>query len=234
MSVVHADAAQVGVGWLASAGPALVWLIVLSFVFLECAVIVGLFLPGDSLLFAAGIVLAKHGAEGNAWLLSAVALIVAIVGNQVGYAIGRKTGTRYIARRGGKVLSRENLEKARDFLDRRGFLAIIAARWIPWVRTLAPMIAGAARMDTRRFLVATSVGAVLWVPTLVLLGYYAAGLLTVVPWLQTVAVWASIVFLVLGTAYGIWRYRQEIRQPIDEEYTEGDRPMVVVNPPRGS
>lgn len=218
--MVHAEAAGVGVGWLAGAGPALVWLIVLSFVFLECAVIVGLFLPGDSLLFVAGVVLANHDAELSAWLLSGVALVVAVVGNQVGYAIGRKTGTKFIARRGGKVLSKENLDKARDFLDRRGFFAIVAARWIPWVRTLAPLIAGAARMDSRRFMLATTAGAVLWVPTLVLLGYYAAGLLTAVPWLQTAAVWASVAFLIGGTAYGIWRYRQEIRQPIEEDYEQ--------------
>ncbi len=209
-----------GVGWLATAGPALVWLIVLSFVFLECAVIIGLFLPGDSLLFAAGVVLAHHDAEVSAWALSGVALIVAIVGNQVGYALGKKAGTKFIARRGGKVLNRENLEKARDFLDRRGFVAIIAARWIPWVRTLAPLIAGAARMDSRRFMLATSVGALLWVPTLVLFGYYAAGLLTAVPWAQTVVVWGSVAFLVIGTIYGIWRYRQEIRRPLEQEYSE--------------
>lgn len=229
MSVVYAEAAEVGVGWLENAGPALVWVIVLSFVFLECAVIVGLFLPGDSLLFAAGVVLANHDAEGNAWLLSGVALIIAVVGNQVGYAIGRKSGTKFIARRGGKVLNRENLDKARDFLDRRGFLAIVAARWIPWVRTFAPLVAGAARMDSRRFLVATAVGALLWVPTLLLLGFYGAGLLSALPWVQDVLLWGSVAFLVGGTAYGYWRYRLEMRQPLDldDEVPATVEPTVV-------
>src|SRR2546423_15245116 len=104
----------------------LVWVIVLSFVFVECALIVGLFLPGDSLLFAAGVVLASHGAHFNAWALSAAALVVAVVGNQVGYYIGRHTGTRFVARSGGKVLSREHLDRARNFLDRKGFLAVVA------------------------------------------------------------------------------------------------------------
>lgn len=214
--MVFADAAEVGVGWLSNAGPALVWVIVLSFVFLECAVIIGLFLPGDSLLFAAGVVLATHDAEISAWALSGVALLVAIVGNQVGYAIGRKSGTKFIARRNGKVLNREKLDKARDFLDRRGFVAIIAARWIPWVRTLAPLVAGAAQMDRRRFLAATALGGLLWVPTLVLLGFYGAGLLDEVPWMQDALLWGSVAFLVIGTAYGIWRYRQETQQPLDE------------------
>ncbi|NKQ55883.1 DedA family protein [Amycolatopsis sp. K13G38] len=215
MSAVYAAPEGLGVGWLDTAGPLLVWVIVLSFVFVECALIIGLFLPGDSLLFAAGVVLAGHGADANAWLLSIAALVVAVVGNQVGYYIGRHTGTKFIARRGGRVLNRGNLDRAREFLDRKGFFAVVAARWIPWVRTLAPLIAGAARMDPRRFLTATALGGVLWVPTLVLLGYYGAGLLDVIPWVKSVVMWLSIAFFVGGTAFGIVRYRQEMRRPVD-------------------
>ncbi|MTD57669.1 DedA family protein [Amycolatopsis pithecellobii] len=216
MSIDYAASSGLGVSWLDTAGPVLVWVIVLSFVFVECALIVGLFLPGDSLLFAAGVVLASHGADANAWLLSVAALVVAVVGNQVGYYIGKHTGTRFIARRGGRVLNRANLERAREFLDRKGFLAVVAARWIPWVRTLAPLIAGAARMNPRRFLFATALGGLLWVPTLVLLGYYGAGLLDVIPWVKTVLVWLSVAFFVGGTGYGIVRYRQEMRRPVDD------------------
>ncbi|MEU4442794.1 DedA family protein [Actinosynnema sp. NPDC050801] len=217
--VLSASSEAVAFVQLDSAGPLAVWLITLSFIFFECAFIFGLFLPGDSLLFAAGVVLASHEAELSAWLLSGVALVVAVVGNQIGYYIGRHTGTRLLARRGGKVLNKENLAKARDFLDRRGFWAIVLARWIPWVRTLAPMIAGAARMDPKRFMLATTIGAIAWVPTLVLAGYYGAGLLTSVPWLETAAVILSIAFFVGGTAYGLIRYRQEMRKPVDEEVT---------------
>ncbi|WP_181774430.1 DedA family protein [Amycolatopsis pittospori] len=216
MSEVYTEAASIGVSWLDTAGPVLVWVIVLSFIFVECALIVGLFLPGDSLLFAAGVVLAQHGSDLNAWLLSAAALLVAIVGNQVGYYIGRSTGTKLIARRGGKVLNRHNLDRARSFLDRKGFFAIVAARWIPWIRTLAPLIAGAARMDPRRFALATALGGLLWVPTLVLLGYYGAGLLDQLPWVKTAALWVSVAFFVVGTAYGVIRYRQEMRRPAEE------------------
>ncbi|MEV7554387.1 DedA family protein [Amycolatopsis sp. NPDC089917] len=216
MSEVYTEAASIGVGWLDTAGPVLVWVIVLSFIFVECALIIGLFLPGDSLLFAAGVVLAQHGSDLNAWLLSAAALLVAILGNQVGYYIGRGTGTKLIARRGGKVLNKHNLDRARSFLDRRGFFAIVAARWIPWIRTLAPLIAGAARMDPRRFALATALGGLLWVPTLVLLGYYGAGLLDQLPWVKTAALWISVAFFVVGTAYGVLRYRQEMRRPADD------------------
>jgi membrane-associated protein len=222
VSVVYSASEGLGVGWLHTAGPLLVWVIVLSFVFMECALIIGLFLPGDSLLFAAGVVLASHSADANAWLLSVAALVIAVVGNLVGYYIGRHTGTRFIARRGGRVLNRGNLERARTFLDRKGFFAIVAARWIPWVRTLAPLIAGAARMDPRRFLVATTLGGLLWVPTLVLVGYYGAGLLDALPWLKTVVMWISIAFFIGGTAFGIVRYRQEMRHPVDADDRDAD------------
>ncbi|MBB4687454.1 DedA family protein [Amycolatopsis jiangsuensis] len=216
MNVESVEAAGVGVSWLDTAGPVLVWVLVLGFVFVECALIVGLFLPGDSLLFGAGVVLAQHGSDLNAWLLSAAALVVAVFGNQIGYYIGRGTGTRLVARRGGRVLNRHNLERAQKFLDRRGFFAIVAARWIPWIRTLAPLIAGAARMDPRRFLLATATGGLLWVPTLVLLGYYGAGLLDAIPWVKTAALWVSVAFFVFGTGYGVLRYRQEMRRPVEE------------------
>ncbi|WP_026423471.1 DedA family protein [Actinokineospora inagensis] len=198
-----------------TAGPLVVWAIVLGFVFLECAFIIGLFLPGDGLLFAAGVVLAQQGHEHQAWWLSVVATVVAVAGNQLGYYIGSKTGHAIVTRVGGKVLNQRNLDRARDFLDRKGFFAIVVARWIPWIRTLAPLVAGAAKMDARRFLLATTVGGVAWVPTLVLIGYYAAGLLDELPWLKTVAVVASIAFFVFGTIWGFWRYRQEMRKPVD-------------------
>jgi membrane-associated protein len=203
----------VATGVLESAGPVMVWIIVLGFVFTECAFIVGLFLPGDSLLFAAGVVLAEHDGEFHAWALSVAAMVTAVIGNMVGYYIGHKAGHTIIARRGGRVLNLENLGKARNFLDRRGFWAIVLARWIPWIRTLAPLIAGAAKMDMRRFLLATTIGGLAWVPTLVLLGYYGAGLLEHMPWLKAVALWGSIAFFVVGTAYGVIRYRQEMHKP---------------------
>lgn len=71
-------------------------------------------------------------------------------------------------------------------------------------------------MDRQRFLLATGTGGLLWVPTLVLLGYYGAGLLDALPWLKTVALWLSIAFFVFGTAYGFWRYRQEMRRPVED------------------
>jgi membrane-associated protein len=204
-------------GPLETAGPATVWAVVLTFVFLECAFIVGLFLPGDSLLIAAGVVLAQHNHERGAWMLAFVAAVVAVAGNQGGYLVGRYTGTRLLARKDGRILNRANLERAQRLLDRWGFWSVVIARWIPWVRTLMPMIAGAVRTDNRRFLVANTVGAVVWVPTLMMIGYYGAGALDAVPWLKDAALYGTVAFFVIGTAVGVWRYTQEMRRPIDDE-----------------
>lgn len=220
MTIVLAEDAGFVVNWLADAGSVAVWLVVLGFVFIECALIVGLFLPGDTLLFFAGVILANRGEELNAWALAGVALVVAIVGNMIGYEIGRRGGTRLAQRRGAKILNKEHLDKARDFLDRRGFLAIVLARWIPWVRTLAPLIAGAAGMNRQRYMAATSLGALFWVPTLVLVGYYAADMLSAFPWVQDAAMIIGVVVLLVGTAWGLYRYRQEMRNPLETEAEE--------------
>jgi membrane-associated protein len=203
-------------GVLGDAGPVTIWVVVLTFVFLECAFVIGLFLPGDSLLFAAGVLLAGHGHEAGAWALGGVATVVAVTGNQVGYLVGRYTGTRMLARKDGRVLNRANLARATAFFERWGFWAIVVARWIPWIRTLAPMIAGAARMDNRRFITANAVGAMCWVPTLLLLGYYGAGLLDAVPWLKPAAAIIAAVGFVAGSGVGLYRFRQEMRRPVDD------------------
>ena len=200
---------------LETAGPLLVWTIVLGFIFLECAFLIGLFLPGDSLLLTAGVVLAAKGSTHQAWGLAATAMVMAVIGNQVGYRLGRRAGTKVLAREGGRILNRRNLLRASAMMHRHGFWAVVVARWIPWIRTLAPMLAGASHMNARRYLIASSIGALAWVPTLVLLGYYGAGLLDRVPWLLHGFAVVMVVLFVLGTGWGLFRYRQELARPVD-------------------
>lgn len=206
-----------GLPSLHGAGPVTVWIVVLGFVFLECSFLIGLFLPGDSLLVTAGVVLAQHHHQGQAWSLACAATLVAVGGNQLGFVIGRRTGHRVLARKDGRVLNRRNLDRATTFFARHGFWAIVVARWIPWVRTLAPMIAGAARMNPVRYLAASSAGAIAWVPSLLLMGYYGAGLLDGMPWVKHILAWVSIVGVLGGAVYGFVRYRQELRKPVDVE-----------------
>lgn len=210
-------------GLLAGLGALTVCAIVLVLVFVECAFIIGLFLPGDSMLFTAGVVLAQRGLIGHAWVLSILAIGVAIAGNMVGYYIGRRAGTTLLGRRGGRILTADRMHRARDFLNRHGWWSVVLARWLPWVRTLTPLIAGACRMEPRRFLAGTSVGAALWVPALVLSGFYGAGLIDAVPGLRTITLVLSLAFFVVGTGLGVWRYRQEMSRPVQAvKVTAGD------------
>ncbi|MFD3509257.1 DedA family protein [Nocardia sp. NPDC058666] len=205
---------------LISAGPAVVWAVVLVFVFLECAFIIGLFLPGDSMLITAGIVLASHAnGEAQVWALSVGTMLSAIIGNQVGYMVGARTGHRLVARKNGRYINTKNLAKVTDLLQRHGFFAVLVARWIPWVRTLCPMVAGAAGMDHRKYTVASTIGAIIWAPVLLLIGYYAGEFLEQVPWLMPAVICTLIVGLIVGTALGLRHYRQEMSKP-EEEFLE--------------
>lgn len=215
---------------LISAGPAVVCTVVLVFVFLECAFIIGLFLPGDSMLITAGIVLASHAnGEAQVWALSVGTMLAAIAGNQVGYVVGARTGHRLVARKNGRYINTKNLAKVTGLLERHGFLAVLVARWIPWVRTLCPMVAGAAGMDHRRYTVASTLGAVIWAPVLLLIGYYAGEFLEQVPWLMPVVIGTLIVGLIIGTVLGIRHYRQEMARPVEDYDLE---PSVAVESER--
>ncbi len=206
-----------GLQALESAGPTAVWLVVVTFVFLECAVIIGLFLPGDSLLITAGVVLASAPAgEHHLWALSLSTIAAAVVGNQVGYVLGRRTGSRLVTRPGGRYLTPENLHRVKLMLERHGFWAVLIARWIPWVRTLCPMVAGAAEMNHRSYTVASTIGAVIWAPVLLHIGFHAGGWINRVDWLMPVVIGGLTAMLLIGTAIGLRRYRQEMSRCAEE------------------
>ena len=206
---------------LETAGPLLVWIVVVTFVFIECAIILGLFLPGDSLLITAGIVLAGHeSGAGHVWALSVGAMIAAIAGNQVGYVIGHRTGNHIKARKGGKYFTEKNLHRVNILLEKHGFWAVLIARWVPWVRTLCPMVAGAAKMNHTRYTIASTIGAIIWAPVLLLLGFYGGSFLDRVPWLLPAVLIVMMVSLVIGTALGIWQYRKEMARPAEDVEVE--------------
>ncbi len=144
-------------------------LMICVIVFVETGLFVGFFLPGDSLLVTAGI-FAASGHLSLTWLL-VLASICAVVGDQVGYAIGRSAGHALYKRDDSMFFKKKHLQKAHDFYEKYGGKTIVIARFVPIVRTFAPAVAGAAEMNYRRFVSFNVFGGILWVFGTVLLGY---------------------------------------------------------------
>ena len=133
---------------------------ILATVFLESGVVVGFFLPGDSLLFTAGLLASQHHL--NLLGVMLVAVIGAIVGNNVGYYTGLKSGPTLFTRRNSWLFSHERVKEAHDFFEKRGGGALVLARFIPAVRTFVPIVAGVGRMNYRGFLTFNALGGLLW------------------------------------------------------------------------
>lgn len=145
-------------------------LIVSLIVFAESGLLVGFFLPGDTLLFGAGLA-ASQGELSIFWLIIFVVL-AAIIGDNVGYSIGRRTGHRIFKKKDGILFRQEYLEKSEEFYEKHGGKTIIIARFTPIVRTFAPVVAGASKMTRQRFFAFNVIGGILWGAGMPLLGYF--------------------------------------------------------------
>jgi membrane-associated protein len=139
-------------------------------IFAETGLLIGIFLPGDSLLVTAGF-LASQGYF-NVWLLGTLLNIAATAGNQSGYWLGRTAGPRIFAREESRFFKKKYVQRAHDFYARHGGKTIIIARFVPIVRTFAPVIAGVGRMRYRTFVMFDVIGGVLWIWSTLLIGYF--------------------------------------------------------------
>jgi len=150
------------------------WMYVVLFVviFCETGLVVTPFLPGDSLLFAAAAVAARPGGPLNIWILVAVMIAAAIIGDTVNYWIGVKLGPKLLRKPNSRIFRKEYLDRTHAFFERYGGKAIILGRFVPFVRTFAPFLAGVGSMDYRRFLEFNVVGAIAWVGLFVGAGYF--------------------------------------------------------------
>jgi membrane-associated protein len=149
--------------------------VLLLVVFVESGLLVGFFLPGDSLLFTAGLLIATQDVL-PLWLVLLTVPIAAIVGDQVGYLIGRSAGPHIFNRPDSRFFQQEYVDKAYDYFDKYGARTIVLARFVPIVRTFAPVVAGVSRMQYRTFVTYNIVGGILWGAGVVLLGYFLGGI----------------------------------------------------------
>ena len=150
-------------------------LVLLLVVFVESGLLVGFFLPGDSLLFTAGLLINTQDVL-PLWLVLLTVPLAAIAGDQVGYLIGRKAGPRIFNRPDSRFFQQEYVDKAYAYFERYGARTIVLARFVPIVRTFAPVVAGVSRMHYRTFVVYNVLGGVLWGAGVVLLGYFLGGI----------------------------------------------------------
>jgi membrane-associated protein len=150
----------------------LTYAILFLIVFTETGLVIMPLLPGDSLLFAAGALAANPDTGLNVWLIIVILIVAALLGDNVNYFAGKKFGGEIKKRERILFLKREYLEKTEAFYEKHGGSTVIMARFIPIVRTVAPFVAGAGSMNYSRYIVFCIIGAILWVPTLTLLGFF--------------------------------------------------------------
>jgi membrane-associated protein len=145
------------------------YIVLIAIVFTETGLLVGFFLPGDSLLITAGLVAATGVL--NIWWLNVLLIAAAIVGDSVGYAIGARMGPRLFTRPKSLLFNPRHVDRTRAFYARHGAKTIVIARFVPLVRTFAPVVAGVAGMEYRRFLLYNVAGGVGWVTSMTWAGY---------------------------------------------------------------
>ncbi|MBL0940146.1 MAG: VTT domain-containing protein [Gemmatimonadaceae bacterium] len=145
-----------------------------AIIFAETGLLIGFFLPGDSLLVTAGLLAADPAFGLNVWILGGILTVAAIVGDSVGYNVGKATGPRIFTREDSLFFHKDHLLKAHAFYEKHGGKTIIIARFMPIVRTFAPVVAGVARMEYKAFLMYNIIGGVLWIWSMLMTGWILA------------------------------------------------------------
>jgi len=160
--------------YLGSTTPFFIYILIGAIVFIETGILLAFFIPGDSILFAAGFVAATRS-DTNIVILTTIIVLAAFFGDQVGFVLGRKYGRNYL-NRSERPRIQKMIKRAEDFYEKYGWTAVVLARFYPWIRTFMPPIAGLGKMNYYKFLSANIFGAVLWGAGITTLGFYAASI----------------------------------------------------------
>src|ERR671917_773678 len=182
-------------------------------VFAESGLLIGFFLPGDSLLSPAGSLPSGPSSVDEALplplgLLLVGCFVAAVAGDQVGYLFGRRVGPALFKRPDSRFFKQENVDKAQGFFDRYGAKTIVLARFVPIVRTFAPIVAGVSRMNYRTFVTFNLVGGLLWAIGVTLLGYFL-GQVDFVEQNLEIAILTVVAISVLPIVFELWKARKE-------------------------
>jgi membrane-associated protein len=175
-------------------------ILIAAIIFAESGLLIGFFLPGDTLLFGAGLA-ASQGKFSIFWLIFWTAL-AAIIGDNVGYSIGRRAGPRIFKKKDGILFRQEYLQKSEEFYEAHGGKTIILARFTPIVRTFAPVVAGAGKMSRQKFLIYNVVGGLLWTVSLTVLGYTVGSRIPYLDkYIELVIIGVMVISIVLAFAH---------------------------------
>ena len=193
-----------------------------AIVFAESGLLVGFFLPGDSLLFTAGFFASAPESIDEALHLPLLPMLIglpiaAIAGDQVGYLFGRRVGPALFRRPDSRFFKQQNVEKARAYFDKHGAKTIVLARFVPIVRTFAPIVAGVSGMNYRTFVTFNIVGGIVWAVGVTLLGYFL-GQVDVIEENLEIAILVVVGMSFLPIALEVWRARRE--RGADDPVTE--------------
>jgi len=193
-------------------------------VFVECGLFV-FFMPGDSLLFTVGLFVGKGTIHHPLWLVCLILSAAAFAGNAVGYEIGRKAGPALFHRPDSRIFKQQYVDQTVAFFDKYGARAIVLARFVPVVRTFITVTAGVGRMDRRKFLSYTAIGAVLWATGVTVLGYFLGSVAFIANNLEAIAVLIVLVSI-LPMIVELLRARSKRR---NERYDEPHERRAVLD-----
>ncbi len=189
--------------------PFLIYFLTALIIFAETGLLLGFFLPGDSVLFSAGLITAsRHGS--NIVILVVVVFLAAFLGDQVGYVLGRTLGRPYLDKRTSPLIQK-TIQKSEHFYSHTGWWAVVAARFFPWVRTFIPPVAGVARMNYYKFLSANAIGALIWGVGITTAGFYSARF----PWVKSSSYAIAAFFISASLISASWNYWRSRRARLD-------------------
>lgn len=180
---------------------------ILAIVFAECGLLIGFFLPGDSLLFFAGLLVAAGKLPYSIALVCLLVSVAAVAGNLTGYWIGRRYGPRVLDRPDGRLFRRSYVDHTADFFQRYGGRSIVLARFVPIVRTFITVMAGAVRMDYRHYAIYSVIGGVLWGTGVTLAGYFLGNVAIIRDHIELFLI-AFVLISVIPIAWQLWRNRR--------------------------
>ncbi|WP_416981545.1 DedA family protein [Streptomyces sp. T028] len=200
----------------------------LLIVFAESGLLIGFFLPGDSLLFTAGLLITSDQLDFPLWGAVALICVAAILGDQAGYMFGKKVGPSLFSRPDSRLFKQENVTKAHEFFEKHGPKSLILARFVPIVRTFTPIIAGVSGMKYRSFLVFNVIGGVLWGAGVTLLGSWLGNIAFVKKNIEAILILIVLISVIPIVIEFLRARSQAKKNPPQQQPQDPGRPQYPV------